>query len=70
MAGFKRWGLVKGLAAVLCTVGISWLALDYFVPAPPSKFTIATGAKNQTYEAIGKRYREILARSHVDVECA
>ena len=68
MAGFKRWGLVKGLAAVLCTVGMSWLALDYFVPAPPSKFTIATGAKNQTYEAIGKRYQEILARSRVDVE--
>ena len=68
MAGFKRWGLVKGLAAVLCTVGMSWLALDYFVPAPPSKFTIATGAKNQTYEAIGKRYQEILARSGVDVE--
>ena len=42
--------------------------LDHFVPAPPSKFTIATGAKNQTYEAIGTRYQRILARSHVDVE--
>ena len=68
MLGFNRWHLFKGLAAILCIVGMSWLALDYFVPAPPSKFTIATGAKNQTYEAIGKRYRDILARSHVDVE--
>ena len=68
MLGFNRWHLFKGLAVILCIAGMSWLALDYFVPAPPSKFTIATGAKNQTYEAIGKRYREILARSHVDVE--
>ena len=68
MLGFNRWHLFKGLAVILCIVGMSWLALDYFVPAPPSKLTIATGAKNQTYEAIGKRYREILARSHVDVE--
>jgi hypothetical protein len=68
MLGFNRWHLFKGLAVILCIVGMSWLALDYFVPAPPSKFTIATGAKDQTYEAIGKRYREILARSHVDVE--
>ena len=65
MLGFNRWHLFKGLAVILCIVGMSWLALDYFVPAPPSKLTIATGAKNQTYEAIGKRYREILARSHV-----
>ena len=68
MLGFNRWHLFKGLAVILCIAGMSWLALDYFVPAPPSKFTIATGLKNQTYEAIGKRYREILARSHVDVE--
>ena len=68
MFGGNRWALVQGLAAVLCIVGLSWLALDYFVPAPPSKFTIATGAKNQTYEAIGTRYQRILARAHVDVE--
>jgi TRAP-type uncharacterized transport system substrate-binding protein len=68
MFGYNRWALVQGLTAVLCILGLSWLALDHFVPAPPSKFTIATGAKNQTYEAIGMRYQRILARSHVDVE--
>lgn len=68
MLEFSRWGLAKGLAAALCIVGLSWLALAYFVPAPPTKFSIATGAKGQTYEAIGQKYRDILARSHVDLE--
>jgi TRAP-type uncharacterized transport system substrate-binding protein len=68
MLGFNRWHLVKVFAALLLIVGMSWLALDYFIPAPPSKFTIATGAKDQTYEAIGKKYRDILARSHVEVD--
>jgi TRAP-type uncharacterized transport system substrate-binding protein len=68
MIGLSRWQLMKGLAAILCVVGVSWLALDYFVPAPPAQFTIATGSPNQTYEAIGKKYQEILARSRVKVE--
>ena len=68
MLGLSRRELIKGLAAILCIVGISWFALEYFVPAPPAEFTIVTGSPNQTYEAIGKRYREILARSHVKVE--
>ena len=68
MLGFNRWHLVKLLAAIVCIVGIVSLALIYFIPAPPAKITIATGAKNQTYEAIGKKYQDILARSHVGVE--
>ena len=68
MLGLSWSSLFKGLAAFICIVGIVSLALIYFIPAPPSKFTIATGAKNQTYEAIGKKYQDILARSHVDVE--
>ena len=68
MLGFNHWHLFRLISAAFCIVGMSWLALAYFIPEPPSEFTIATGAKNQTYEAIGKRYQEILARSHVDVE--
>jgi hypothetical protein len=68
MLGFDRWHLFKMFAATLCVVGACSLLLIYFIPAPPSKFAIATGVKNQTYEAIAKRYREILARSHVDLE--
>jgi hypothetical protein len=29
-------------AATLCSAGIAWLALAYFIPAPPTKITIAT----------------------------
>jgi TRAP-type uncharacterized transport system substrate-binding protein len=68
MFGFNRWHLFKMFAAMLCVVGTCSLLLMYFIPAPPSQFSIATGVKNQTYEAIAKRYREILARSHVDLE--
>jgi TRAP-type uncharacterized transport system substrate-binding protein len=68
MLGFNRWHLFKGLALMVCILGTSWLVLDYLVPTPPAEFTIATGSPNQTYEAIGKKYREILARSHVKVD--
>ncbi len=68
MPGGHRRRLFKVFAAILCVLGIVWLGLVYFIPAPPSKFTIATGQRNQIYEAIGTRYREILARSDVDVE--
>jgi NMT1-like family len=68
MLGFDRWHLFKMLAAALCVVGACSLLLTYLIPAPPLTFTIATGAKNQTYEAIAKGYREILARSHVDLD--
>ena len=53
---------------VVCVAGAAWLALNYFIPAPPSKITIATGQTNQTYDAIGNKYREILARSGIKVE--
>jgi len=33
MFGFSRRQLLKGLAAIFCIVGISWLAVDYFVPS-------------------------------------
>jgi TRAP transporter TAXI family solute receptor len=68
LLGFNRWHLFKMLAVIGSIAIIVWLALAYFIPAPPSKFTIATGAKNQTYEAIGKRYQDILARSHIELD--
>jgi TRAP-type uncharacterized transport system substrate-binding protein len=37
--------------------------LDYFVPSPPSKITIATGFKGSSFEYFGERYRERLAAS-------
>jgi len=65
MFGFDRWHLFKGLAAIVCIVGISWIALDYFVPAPPSTITIAAGIKGGAFEGIAYRYRARLARAHV-----
>src|ERR1035437_9558795 len=49
MFGFSRRQLFKTLAAIFCILGISWFALDYFVPSPPSKITIATAFKGSTF---------------------
>jgi TRAP transporter TAXI family solute receptor len=68
MLGLGRWHLFTGLVAAICILAGSWLALAYFIPAPPSKITIATGVKGGAYELLGDRYKAILASSHVTVE--
>jgi TRAP transporter TAXI family solute receptor len=68
MLGFNRWHLLTVLAAGFCIAGLSWFALDYFVPAPPSKITIATSFTGGHYQDLGRRYKEILERSRVRVE--
>ena len=67
MLGLGRPHYFVGLAAAVGVLAVSWLALDYFFPAPPSKITIATATGGSTYELLGNRYKAILARSHVDV---
>jgi hypothetical protein len=42
MLGLSWLGLLKGLALILCIVGIVSCALAYFIPAPPTTVTIAT----------------------------
>jgi TRAP transporter TAXI family solute receptor len=66
--GYSRWQLLKGLAAVVGIVSIISLALIYFIPAPPSTVTMATAFKGSSFEYYGRRYREIFARSHVQLE--
>ena len=68
MLGYNRWQLFKGLAASFCIVGIVSLALIYFIPAPPSKVAMATGFKGTTFEYFAKQYREIFARSNIELE--
>src|SRR5262245_41948370 len=68
MLGYSRWQLSKGLVAVVGIVGIVSLALIYFIPAPPSKVTMATAFKGSSFEYYGRQYREIFARSNVDLE--
>lgn len=68
MLGLSRWQLLKGLAAVAVIVSAISLALSYFFPAPPSTVTMATAFKGSSFEYYGRRYREIFARSHVQLE--
>jgi TRAP-type uncharacterized transport system substrate-binding protein len=68
MLGCNRWHLFEVLALILCIAGISWLALGYFIPAPPSQIAIAGSFKGSHYNFVTAQYKEILARSHVIVD--
>jgi TRAP-type uncharacterized transport system substrate-binding protein len=54
--------------AIALGIGIASLALIYFIPSPPSKVVMATAFKGASFEYYGRQYREIFARSHVDLE--
>jgi hypothetical protein len=61
--------VIKGLAAILCTLDVISLALIYFIPTPPSKIAMATSAiKGTTYDYYAQRYRERFARANVKLE--
>jgi TRAP-type uncharacterized transport system substrate-binding protein len=64
----SRWQLFKGLATLVCIVGIVSLLLMYFIPAPPSRVVMATAFKGASFEYYGRQYREIFARNGVDLE--
>src|SRR5262249_62206285 len=49
-------------------VGTFSLLLIYFIPAPPSTVTMATGFQGSSFEYVGQRYRDIFARSHVELK--
>ena len=68
MLGYSRWQLFKGLATAVAIVSIVSLVLIYFFPAPPSKVVMATAFKGGTFEFYGQQYREIFARSNVELE--
>jgi len=61
-------GIPRILAAVVCVIAVVWLALWYFIPAPPTTITIAAGFRNGAFEHLAKQYRDILARHHVTLE--
>ncbi|HZI48294.1 MAG TPA: TAXI family TRAP transporter solute-binding subunit [Pyrinomonadaceae bacterium] len=64
---FTRWQIFKA-STVVGIVGMASLALIYFIPAPPSKVVMATAFKGASFEYYGRQYREIFARSHVELE--
>jgi TRAP-type uncharacterized transport system substrate-binding protein len=68
MLGLSHQRLLTVLAAILCIVGIVSLALVYFIPAPPSKITMATAFKGATFDYYGQRYREKFTRAGVTLE--
>ncbi|HEY7218339.1 MAG TPA: TAXI family TRAP transporter solute-binding subunit [Candidatus Binatia bacterium] len=65
MEGFETRPVLRGTAAAIAVLAILWLALWYFIPAPPSTITIAAGLKGGSFEYIAQRYRKRLARHHV-----
>jgi TRAP-type uncharacterized transport system substrate-binding protein len=68
MLGLGWASLLKGLAAIVCIVGVVSLALIYFFPAPPSKIAIASGVKGSAFDDFVQRYRERLASFHVTLD--
>ena len=68
MLGYTRWQLFKGLVAAVGVLSIVSLALVYFLPSPPSKVVMATSFRGSTVEYYARQYREIFARSNIDLE--
>jgi TRAP-type uncharacterized transport system substrate-binding protein len=68
MLGFSRWQLFKGLAVAVGAFGVISLALTYFIPAPPSAVGMAIAFKGGSVEYYGRQYREIFARSNIELE--
>ena len=64
MLGFSA----KVFAAVLCVIALVWLALWYFIPAPPTTIRIMAGFNGGNFEHIAIAYRERLARQHVKLD--
>ena len=65
MGGFDTRVVLRGFAAIVFAIAVGWLALWYFIPAPPSAITIAAGLKGGSFEYVARRYQERLARHHV-----
>jgi hypothetical protein len=68
MLGITRWHVFKVLAAMLCIAILTWLGMEYLIPALPSQITIATSPKDEHYHVLGTRYQGIIAGSEVEVE--
>jgi hypothetical protein len=44
---------MRAFVAVVCVIAVVWLALWYFIPAPPTQITISAGVKNGSVRAFG-----------------
>ena len=68
MLGYPRWYLFVALALVLVLTSAIWIALGALIPAPPSRITIAGSFAGGHFEALARRYQEILARNGLKVD--
>jgi TRAP-type uncharacterized transport system substrate-binding protein len=68
-----RWGLTRserlaGLAALAAAIAlVAVLIAAFWQPAPPRRVVMSSGAAGGAYEVYARRYREILARSGVEL---
>src|SRR5262249_613925 len=67
-AGIQSLANLQSIGCGRLTVGTISLLLIYFIPAPPSTVTMATGLPGSSFEHVGQRYRDIFARSHVELK--
>ncbi|MCC6473139.1 MAG: C4-dicarboxylate ABC transporter substrate-binding protein [Burkholderiales bacterium] len=57
-----------GLPALALVAAAFWFAYQFVKPAPPARLVMASGPADGAYHPIALRYREILARQHIDLE--
>ena len=67
MQKLKYGKLIAGLTALALVIGATWIILEYLVPSPPFRVTIATGRKGTTFDYFGERYRTRFARAGVEL---
>ena len=68
MLGYTRKHLFIVLAIALCIVVIVWLGFRIYLPAPPTKITIAGSFRGGHFESLAFRYKDLLAKAHVEVD--
>ena len=67
MVRWIRGSVIRAIAALIALVVVTWLALEYFVPSPPTRITIGAGAKGTTFEYFAEHYRKRFARAGVNL---
>jgi TRAP-type uncharacterized transport system substrate-binding protein len=63
----RRDLLAVGVPSLLLLVIGFWLAAQFIRPAPPSQLILSTGGASGAYQVFAARYREILARYHIEL---
>jgi uncharacterized protein len=65
MGGLETRVVLRGFAAIASVLTVVWLALWYFIPAPPTQITMSAGVKGGAFDHLAGLYRQKLAAHHV-----